>query len=89
MSGYADLAITDGIGRNILEARLREAARELQTLFDNLTSCQARGTALLEEKRNLAGMLRLLNDLHALECSVAEPACGDCVRCRAKALITQ
>jgi hypothetical protein len=87
--GYAAIANTAGIGNNILIARLQAAATELQTLFDNLTQVQSRCSELLEEKRNLASVLRLLNDLHALECSVAEPACGNCVRCRAKALVAE
>jgi hypothetical protein len=85
--GYAAIAKVDGIGRNILEARLRAAAVELQTLFNNLTTTQKRGTELLEENRQLRAVLRLLADMRALDCSVSEPACGQCVRCRAKALI--
>ena len=84
--GYAGYAQTDGIGRNVLEARLREASRELITMFQNLSSVQSRCTELLLEKRELALALRLLADLRVLECSVSSPACGTCVRCRAKAL---
>lgn len=86
--GYAAIADCNGQGRNILVARLKAAAFELQTMFDNLTATQTRCTALLLDKRELVTALRLLNDLRALECSVSEPACGDCVRCRAKALVT-
>jgi len=85
--GYAAIAITDGIQRNILEARLRAAAKELSTLFANLTACQTRGTELVEDNRQLRMSLRLLKDLRALDCSVSEPPCGKCVRCLARAQI--
>jgi hypothetical protein len=85
-NGYAAIADCKGIGNNILIARLGAAAKELCVLFESLTNCQARCTEILLEKRELAAALRLLNDVHALDC-VAEPACGDCVRCRARALV--
>jgi len=84
--GYAEVAKTDGIGCNILEARLLACAKELKLLFDALTTVQQRCTEILLEKRELALALRLLNDIKALECSVSSPACKTCVRCRARAL---
>lgn len=40
---------TDGVGRNVLEARIRDMVRELKTLHEKLTSTQTRCTELLEE----------------------------------------
>jgi hypothetical protein len=57
-----DLARCDGIGRNILEGRIRALVvalklerRDAKQLDDNLTSTQARCTALLEELRAYRG----------------------------------
>jgi hypothetical protein len=50
---YDELAYVEGDGRNVLEAKLRAAVRELKLLNDNLTSVQSRCTELFEENRAL------------------------------------
>jgi hypothetical protein len=91
---YDELAKCDGVPRAVLEGRLRWAAKECKALDSNLANVQQRCTELVLEKRELVAKnealvsaLLLLRDVRALEC-VGLPACGDCVRCRAKALVT-
>jgi hypothetical protein len=50
---YDELAYVEGEGRNVLEAKLRAAVRELRSLNDNLTATHSRCTELLEENRAL------------------------------------
>lgn len=84
--GYDDIAKCDGVGRNVLVQRLQAAAKELKTLFANLTACQIDNTRLVHQRRMYKDMLILLSEVKALECA-AEPACGVCARCLAKALV--
>lgn len=50
---YDELAYVEGEGRNVLEAKLRAAVRELRLLDANLIAVQQRYTELLEEVRAL------------------------------------
>jgi hypothetical protein len=50
---YDELAYVEGEGRNVLEAKLRAAVRELRLLDANLIAVQQRCTELLEEVRAL------------------------------------
>jgi hypothetical protein len=50
---YDELAYVEGEGRNVLEAKLRAAVRELKLLDANLIAVQQRCTELLGEARAL------------------------------------
>lgn len=50
---YDELAYVEGEGRNVLEAKLRAAVRELRLLDANLIAVQQQCTELLEEVRAL------------------------------------